>query len=373
MRGTATRLLRGGCAALLGVWAAGCVAPRTFTSETAPLAEPAALPARMERRDDLLELSGCRVVFDLGAVPEEIGIPLVEFNAFLDVNGHAKSALCPIRKVMERVLEDGTAPVFRGGGSVGETRISLAPLKLGIAKTSTNAMFAADFSFTWSVGGMSVGTVVTKRTSHWEDKTVVPACAYEAAADIGNQILAAIEERRSLKDRMLAANRSGGRMPATTESEIAAVSDGGFSGRMAGTCGDWDDARVRLWIRSQVEQLAQDKLGVASLKNYRVVLDSEELRDRRFSVSFRVFPYQGYDIVYNARNRRGLCAADLGYLGISAEEAYEKAKGYIATVLADQGVVLKEGVTPQPAEFRFRGFRLRADGARIEIPFDLVN
>lgn len=366
------KIFLGGCAILSAAWVAGCVAPSpTFRSERTSLSESATLPVRMQRRSDLLELSGCRVSFELGPVPEEIGIPLVEFNAFVDEQVHSKTAMCPLRSVMKRVLEEGADGIFFGNGSVGETKITLVPRSLGISKEGATARAA--ISFSCSVGERSVGVLSSDKTSTWMDTTVVPPCVYEAAVDIGNQILSAISDSRAMRDQLLAASRSAGTMPSLSGSTITDVSDGGFSGKIGGHCGNWDETRVRLWIRSQIEQLALAKLGVSSLANYRVVMEKERISEGRFAVSFRVFPYQGFEIEYNARNWRGRCSADLGYLGISAEDAYDRARAYIQKVLADQGVVLTDGVEAAPAEFRFNGFRLQSDGARIDIPFELVN
>lgn len=358
---------------LLASCLAGCVTPSpTFSIEETSLSEPATLPVHMQPGSDLLELSGCRVSFDLAPVPEVIGIQLVKFNVFVDEHVHSKTALCPLRSVMKQVLEEGAADIFLGNGSVGETKITLVPRSLGISKEEGGTARTV-ISFSCSVGQSSIGVLSSDKTSAWTDTTVVPQCVYEASADIGNQILTAISESRAMRDQLLSANRSAGTMPSLKRSGITDVSDGGFSGWMTGHCGSWDDARVLLWVRSKVEQRALAKLGVTSLTNYRVVLDKERIENGKFVVSFRVFPYQGFDIEYNARNCKGRCSADLGYLGISAEEAYDRARAYIQKVLADQGVVLMDGVDAAPAEFRFNGFRLQADGATIVIPFALVN
>lgn len=368
----------------------GCVEPsQTFSIEKFSLSEPETLPVHMQRRSDLLELSGCRVSFDLAQVPEEIGIQLAEFNVFVDEHVHSKIAKCPLQSVMKRVLEEGAAAIFLGNGSVGEkTTITLVPRSLGISKEKDEhdrPTARTEISFSCSVGNRSVGVLSSNKTSPWTDTTVVPQCVYEASADIGDQILTAISESRAMRDQLLSASRSAGimpqllpasqsteTMPSVKRSRITEVSDGGFSGWMTGHCGSWDDASVLLWVRSKVEQHALAKLGVSSLANYRVVLGREQTGNGKFAVSFRVFPYQGFDIEYNARNLKGRCSADLGYLGISAEDAYDRARAYIQKVLADQGVVL-DGVDAAPAEFRFNGFRLQADGATIVIPFELVN
>ncbi len=358
---------------LLASWLVGCVAPSsTFSIEKTSLSEPATLPVRMQSGSDLLELSGCRVSFDLAPVPDVIGIELGEFNVFVDEHVHSKTALCPLRSVMKRVLEEGVAAIFLGNGSVGETKITLVPRSLGISKEE-GGVARTVISFSCSVGNSSVGVLSSDKTSAWPDTTLVPQCVYEASADIGNQILTAISKSRAMRDQLLAASRSAGTMPSLKQSNVTDVTDGCFSGWMTGYCGSWDDARVLLWVRSKIEQRVLAKLGVPSLVNYRVILDKERIVGGKFAVSFRVFPYQGFDIEYNARNWKGRCSADLGYLGISAEEAYDRARAYIMKVLADQGVVLMEGVEAAPAEFQFNGFRLQADGATIVIPFELVN
>ena len=380
----------GGGMVFLASCLAGCVEPSpTFSIEKFSLSEPETLPVHMQRRSDLLELSGCRVSFVLAQVPKEIGIQLSEFNVFVDEHVHSKIAKCPLQSVMKRVLEEGAAAVFLGNGSVGETIITLVPRSLGISKEKDEhdrPTARTEISFSCSVGNCSVGVLSSGKTSPWTDTTVVPQCVYEASADIGDQILTAISKSRAVRDQLLSASRSAGimpqlppasqsteTMPSVKRSRITEVSDGGFSGWMTGHCGSWDDARVLLWVRSKVEQHALAKLGVASLANYRVVLGKEQTGDGKFAVSFRVFPYQGFDIEYNAQALTGRCSADLGYLGIPADEAYDRARAYIKKVLADQGVVLMDGVDAAPAEFQFNGFRLQADGATIVIPFELVN
>lgn len=360
-------------ATALVLFLAGCTTPRSFVNETRPLTPSASLPVRMQPRDDLLQLSDCRVVFELTAIPEDIGIALTEFNPFLDQQVHLKTALCPVRAVMERVLREGASGVFLGNASVGETRIVLVPVRLGVSKEGGNAH--AGFLLECSIDGNPCGTFGAERTSVWTDTAVVPDCVYAAAADIGDQILARIAGSTQLRERILANRQGNGTMPSFTRTDLSDVEDGAFSGRVEVDCGSWDMARVRLWVRSQIEQTAMATLGVRSMENYRIVLGGESRTDSsgRFSLAFRVFPYQGFDLEYDARTRKGRCAADLGYLGLEAEEAYDRARAYIGRMLADQGVVLTDGRTAAPAQFRFDGFRLQSGGARIMIPFELVN
>lgn len=360
----------------MAVWlgAEGCVVPPRFVHETVSLVEPAEMPVHMARRNDLFELSDCRLTFDLAAIPEEIGIPLTVYNAFdLDAKAQSKSALCPIRDVLQKVLQDGTSAIFRGGTSVGETRVVLVPITLGITKEGGSTRTLISVSCT--IGGLDCGKLSSEKTSEWPNTAQVPRSVYDAAADIGNQFLAAIANSRHLRDQILGMQKGGGTMPSIVKWQFTDILEGTFSGKAIVNCGSWDKARVLLWVRSQIEQTAMAKLGLQSLDNYRVLLDNEmdSASSGRFIQAFRVFPYQGFEITYNARTRQGKCSADLGFLGISAEDAYERARAYVTMILADQGVVLKEGQVAQPAEFQFHGFRLLSNGASIEIPFELVN
>ena len=349
------------------------MAPAPFVNETVPLSEPAALPVRMARRNDLIELSGCRVAFDFSAMPEEIGISLMEYNAF-DPDGKPRHrlAVCPLREPFARVLRAGASTVFGGSDSVGETRMAFVPRQLGVFRDGAGARAA--FSVACSVDGTDCRTFSAENVSPWPDQTKVPDCVYAAAAAIGDQVLSFLAGSRRLRDRLLADNRSGGIMPSFAETEFSGVAEGGFSGRALVDCGTWDMARVRLWIRSQLEQAAMAKLGVPNLENYRLVLDGERgnADGTRAIVSFRVFPYQGFELDYDARTRRGVCTADLAFLGVAPEEAYGRAVRFVETVLSDQGVVKTAGTASPPAQYRFEGYRSAAGGTRIEIPFRLV-
>jgi hypothetical protein len=363
--------IRWGIFALL---AAGCMAPAPFVNETVPLSEPATLPVRMARRNDLIELSGCRVKFDFSAMPEEIGISLMAYNAF-DPDGKTRHrlAVCPLREPFARVLRAGALTVFGGSGGVWETRIVFTSRQLGVSRDGAGARAA--FSVACSVDGMDCGTFSAENVSPWPDQTKVPDCVYAAAAAIGDQVFSFLADSRRLRDRLLAARRGGGKMPAFAGGmELSDVSDGCFTGQAVVDCGTWDKTRVWLWIRSQLEQIAMSKLGLPSLESYRILLENEHwnAEGTRVTVSFRVFPYQGFELDFNSRTWRGVCTADLAFLGVSPEEAYKRAVRFVETVLSDQGVVKTAGTTSAPAQYRFEGYHSTASGTRIEIPFRLV-
>jgi hypothetical protein len=349
------------------------MAPVPFINEKVPLSEAGTLPVRMEKRTDLLELSDCRVGFDLSGIPVEIGIPLTEYNPFdTDAKVRLKTALCPLRSVFGRVLQDGMSSIFRGNTSVGEIKLSFMPRQLGVSREENGAR--ALVSVSCSIDGVDCGIFSSEQFSPWSSETEVPVCLYAAVADIGNQAMSAIADSRHLRDRLLAARKGGGTVPSFAGTEFSDVDEGRFSGRAEVLCGTWDMARVRLWIRSQLEQIAMAKLGLPNLENYRLVLDSEResFNPARVSVSFRVFPYQGFELAYDARTRRGVCTADLAVLGVSPEAAYARAVRFVETVLSDQGVVKTAGEASPPAQYRFEGYRTTEGGTKIAIPFQLV-
>ena len=369
---TSQGLLAAGAAALL---VAGCATQQNTEVWRSKLQQVTPSPAKMARRSDLLELSDCRLAFDLTAIPQETGLQVVDYNPFdMDSKGPPKPVLCPVRPVFERVLAEGTAPMFMGGDSVNETRVVLTPRHLGLSKAIGGVKVAMTVSC--AVEGLNAGTFSTEKYSPLADREHIPAALYQAVADIGDQLLASVAGSRQLRDAMLASRKGAGTMPTIAKADIGNVADGAFTGRVSVDPGTWDPARVRQWVRSQIEQIAMAKLGVKTLENYRVVLEDEAADtadSSRFTVAFRAFPYQGYELDYNSRTRRGTCSADLAFLGCAPEEAYAKARRYIAMVLADQGTVLYGNAKAKPAEFRFNGFKLSSDGARIEIPFELVN
>ena len=354
---------------------AGCVTPPSDDLWRSRLEEIVPTPAQMKPRSDLLELSDCRLAFDLTEIPQEVGLQVVDYNPFIsDAKGPPKPVLCPLRPVFARVLAEGTAAMFLGGDSVNETRVILTPRHMGLSKAPGGIKTA--MTIVCTIEGVQAGTFTSEKFSPLSDRIHVPAALYQAVADIGDQIMASVAASRHLRDAMLASRKGAGTMPTIVKADMGNVTDGAFTGRATIDPGTWDPARVRQWVRSQIEQIAMAKLGVKSLENYRVVLEDEKAdvaNASRFTVAFRAFPYQGYELDYNSRIRRGTCSADLAFLGCSPEYAYAKANRYIALVLSDQGVVVSESTNAASAEFRFNGFKLTTDGARIEIPFELVN
>lgn len=361
-------------AGLVGLllWAGCATPPSNDLWRSSRLEEIDPSPAQMKPRSDLLELSDCRLAFDLTGIPQEVGLQVVDYNPFdTDAKGPPKPVLCPLRPVFAHVLAEGTAAMFLGGDSVNETRVVLTPRQMGLSKAAGGVK--TTITIACAIEGVQVGTFTSEKFSPLSDRIHVPVALYQAVADIGDQILASVAASRHLRDAMLASRKGAGTMPTIVKADIGNVTDGAFTGRATIDPGTWDPARVRQWVRSQLEQISMAKLGVKSLENYRVVLEDETADASQLTVAFRVFPYQGYELAYNSRTRRGSCAADLAFLGCSPEDAYAKAKRYIALVLSDQGAVLSEGSKAVSAEFRFNGFKLTADGARIEIPFELVN
>lgn len=356
------------------LWAAGCAAPKAFVHEKVALAEQEPPPYRMAERNDLIELADCRIALDLESVPEAIGIPLEQYNPFdLNAKAHAKSAICPIRSVLRRVLEDGMGGVFAGGETVSESVIKLEPLRLDACKEGGSARCSMSFAVT--IGGEAAGMLTAEQTMGWWNERTVPDSAYAAAADIGNRLLDFIAGSRQTIERIAAQRKGAGAMPTVARATFSEVVDNAFSGELLVDCGSWDIARAQRWARSQIEQIALSKLGVKTLENFRVVYDGGSDfggSGGRLSIPFRVFPYQGFDLSYNAQTRRGVCAADLTVLGTTPEAAYERALHFVETVLSDQGVVKTAGKASAPAQFRFEGYRSTAGGTRIEIPFQLV-
>ena len=349
----------------------GCASAPNFTHEEIRLREQDTLPSRMMSRADLVDVSDCRVVFDLSAIPEFVGIPLVKYNPFDDHPAKAKSALCPMRIVMQQVLNDGSARVFRGGMTSAETVIKLMPMKIGLDKQGTSVHCAITCSA--MIGGEAVSALEAERTSFWRNEADVPDCAYQAAADIGDKILNAIAQSGRLKTILEKDQAQGpGTPPKADKWQFTAIKDGGFSGGVEVDCGTWDMARVQQWTRNQIEGTARAKLGVATLDNYRILMGWQGKSSGKVSIPFSVFPYQGFEVQYDSNTRKGECIADMAFLGLDEQTAYNKAVIYIERILKDQGIVKTAGQAAEAAQYRFNGYRTAQSGTKIEIPFELV-
>ena len=369
--------MRGFCiySALLALFVGfGCASDPQFVQERIPLSVPDVSPHGMKERRDLVEISDCRLVFDLSDVPETVGIPLVQYNPFDPrSNGRSKTALCPVRTVLEKVLEAGTSRLFFASSAVRETTIRLVPRKIGVSKESSSVR--CSMSFVAFLSGERVASLVAETTSPWTNEQTVPPCVHAAAAAIGDQFLDAVANSRHLREKIAQGRTSGGTPPSASKWRFSEIADNGFSGVVDVAFGDWDMARVQWWVRSQIEQTALVKLGVKSLDNYRVLVDggSGQGSEQTASFGFRVFPYRGFELVFDSRTRLGSCTADLAYLGVSEENAYERAVRYVETVLDDQGTVKTAGKKGPSAQYRFNGYRSTDNGTKIEIPFELVN
>lgn len=359
-------------AALMGV---GCVSRPKFVNESIQLVEPPTLPCTMRNRDDLLDISDCRIVFDLSSVPDCFSLPIVAYNPFdYNTNGKSITALCPVRSILRRVLENGASRVFFGDLSVGASTLRLVPLQLGMEKNGSSVRCA--LSITAYLGEEKIGTFSAERTSLWGGGQTVPSCVYESASAIGDQLLGAIAGNRRLMDQIARNRTGGGNPPSMTGWSFSVIEDGGFSGQAQLDCGDWDMARAHRWMRTQIDQVALARLGVKNLDNFRIVYDGAPesfAPGKLHPIRFRVFPYRGFEITrYDSRTRSGLCRADLAYLGISESEAYERAVAFVEQVLSDQGIVKTAGMASAPVHYRFDGYRSVENGTKIEIPFTLV-
>lgn len=350
----------------------GCISQSGFTQDTIPLQEPDTLPVSMRNRNDLLEISDCRIAFDFSDIPEMVGIPLVKYDPFDDrTNGRSKLALCPVRSIFKRVLEDGCSRAFFGNGSVGETTFRIVPIQIGLEMVDSSVRCV--FSSAVYLGMERIGAFTAERTSFWTIGQMVPSCVYEAIAVIGDGIFDTIAGSRRLID-MIACSRIRGGTPASaTEWSFSDFADGGFTGSVLLDCGTWDMARAHRWVRLQIEQTAIARLGLKNLDNFRIVYDgaSRDPVAKPQRIRFRVFPYSGFELSYDDSSRTGICSADLAYLGISEAKAYERATAFVERILSGQGIVRTVGMESSPAHYRFKGYRKTMNG-KIEIPFVLV-
>ena len=353
---------------------AGCVDPPEFKHETVPLSEPSELPATMEAGGDLVEVSDARLLFDLDGVPETIGIPLVRYNPFDDkTDGRSKSAICPVRSAFSRTLRDGAERTFFGDAASRPATIRIVPSEIGIFPEESSVRCV--FECVAELDAKRLGTFRAEKTSPWPDTTKVPPAVYAIAASIGNSIFSEIAGNRRWKDAIAETRKGDVRAPSASHWTFSDIADNGFSGTVQVDYGGWDMARVQLWVRSKVEQVAMSKLGLKTLENVRILFDggSENGQPGAGVFRFKVFPYCGFELSYDSATRRGTCFADLSHLGVSAETAYRKAVRFVETVLSDQGVVKTPGRETPPPRYRFDGYRSSNHGTVVEIPFELVN
>ena len=223
------------------------------------------------------------------------------------------------------------------------------------------------------IGDGRILQLESETNSPWRDETIVPACAYQAAAEIGDKLLSAIAQSNRIKNMFAENQAKGSGIPPKAEKwTFSEIKDGGFSGTIAIDCGTWDMARVQLWVRNQLEKTACVKLGVPSLEKYRVIMDWKGDSSKNVSIPFSVLPYQGFEVTYDSHSRKGNCIADTAFLGLDAQAAYKKAVAYIETILNDQGVVKTAGSDATAAQYRFNGYKTIQGGTKIEIFFELV-
>ena len=361
------------CAAVVSC-VIGCASAPGPSHEKVRMNMSDSLPARMKARSDLIDMSDCRVTFDLAGIPEETGIPLVKYNPFEDSRKQRmKSALCPIRAVFGSVLEDGSSRIFNGGEATIEATVKIIPFKIGITREGASAHCA--FSCTATLGDEKIGLLEADMTSLWLGETEVPECVYAVAANIGDQLMAHIARSTRLKSLVKQISSQSGEIPPSADKwSFSEIVDGRFSGDVSVKVGSWDMARVQLWARNQIESIAKAKLGIDSLQNCRILMDWGESPSSSSTISlhFKVFPYRGFEVTYDSRRREGVCVADILFLKLDEETAYSKAVAFIENMLSDQGVVKTSGTKSSAAQYRFNGYRSIDGGTKLEIRFELV-
>lgn len=351
----------------------GCATPQPYVNETYRLAELHTLPHHMVPHQDLIEISDANLVFDLSAIPEQVGIPLVKYNPF-DPNKNAisRTALCPFRTVFATVLHDGISRSFVPDKALGETVIQLIPQKIGITKVDGGALCSISLSAVFD--GERVAFLETEERSLWRDESSIPYCAYAAAVSIGDRLFAVIASSQRLRDKIAESRKGGGSPPVASQWSFSDIAGNGFGGSVIVSGGSWGMGRIQQWTRAQIEQTARARLGVRSLENYRILLTSvgEGSDGGTILFRFRVFPYRGFELSYDSQTRRGRCVADLAFLGVSEVDGYNKAVQYVETILNDQGTIRRTGDVSVPAHYRFDGYRTTGNGTKIELPFVLV-
>ena len=328
----------------------------------------------MRLRDDVVDISDARIVFDVSRFPAEIGITLEVYNPFdTDSRRFPRIALCPVKALFSRMLENGTSRLFRGSDSISETVVILVPSEIGVSRTCGGVRCAV--AGVAMINGEELCRFSVVEDSPWPDESAVPDAVYQAAAALGDKIMDSIAGSRRVRDAIAAGRNSGGNLPTAQKWTFSAISDGGFSGTVVVDIGSWDMARVQLWARNQIERAALAKLGAKSMENYRIVYDGETREtEGLMPIKFHVYPYRGLEIPeFDSMTMKGLCRVDISYLGISESEGYDRAVAFVERILADQGVVKTAGQDAKSAQYRFNGYRSSENGTKIEVPFELVN
>ena len=367
---------RMGLVLFLLILACGCVSDTQVRQEMVRLSEPPSLPQTMKHRHDLLDISDCRLVFDLSDIPVEIGMPLVVYNPFDDRSPRrSRTAVVPIRKVLLEVWEDGQKKAFLGNPLGGEATLRPVLHRIGMNRQGMNVRMFITCSV--YLNDLKLGEFSAERISPWGNEQDIPLCVYEAAADIGNQFFDAIASSSRAKDQLMVAQREKGKAPTIESCELSDLAESGFSGEMAVNAGSWPLGKVYLWAQTQIEQIAIAKLGVRQLDRHRIVLlhpAGHSWKGDRISIQFRVVPYTGFEISsYDPETRRGVCSVDLVYLGLSETDAYRKAIQFIESILSDQGIVKIAGQESPAARYRLLGYSSTHNGTRLEIPFELID
>lgn len=215
-----------------------------------------------------------------------------------------------------------------------------------------------------------------KASLPWDGGNLVPDSVYKSIQEVAASFLRDIAADRTLIARLegVSPDAEKVRKPSFKTFEVKPKnSDGVVRGECVLACNDWDEGRAANWLRAQLERRCENQLGVEASR-VRLVYDKGSFNGegREWQVSFTAFARSEMVLNYDSVTLSGVCVADFGLMGISAEKAADKIKEYVMQEMDKRAAVQKSGREGPKALVRFDDFKTDQRNTLTYCSFRLV-
>lgn len=368
---------------LVGI-VAGCASLKTELARSVGIArsvpalsEPEKLPAEMSGPPQNAGMrSDVSVVFDYSNCSQSV--LLTEDTPWGTV---VSVASVPLRDVVRRQFESVFAGFFRSPGNAEGPDVAVNVVSTRtILKKSGQGSVRSDIEFSVNMTDSDGQTILPSKRyqaageGRWDGSSVplpIYQCAHEVAckffADISKRHV--VEKLEGLKDEGVEV-----REPVLLAFEMKPSSEPGvFSGSCRLACNDWDASRAANWLRTRLDDRAQDQLGVP-LERVRVIYEENvyDAKKSEWHVRFKAFARVPWFLEYDRFSRTGVCAADLELARLSAQQGAEKMKEYVMQEMNRRGIVYEDGKPVDGAGVRFDEFKTDKRYNIISCAFRLI-